>query len=139
MTDFARDYLIFVFFFGLGAIQIAVSLGRLNGLLLFYRPLVSRIAGMAIVLGVIVWFFSSEPRNINDIHGGLDGNAQTMLFAIGSAAAILVTLVVSSLLNIRLRDGANDSSGEGLESLKRNSYAVALAQSLGYWWKRWRR
>lgn len=139
MSEFDRDYLIFVFLFGVGAIQIAASLGRLRGLLLFYNTDVSRLAGASIILAAIVWFFASEPRNINDVYGGLDGNVQAKFFAIGSFAAIVVTLLVSSLLNARMRGGIDHIIQlRGLEALKESNYVVALTRSISYWWKRWR-
>jgi len=141
LSDFARDYLIFVFVFALGVLQIAASLGRLSGLLLFRKTMPSRIAGALLILAVVVWFFASAPRNINDIDGGIAGTAQTGLFALGSFLAFAVTLVLSSILNVRLAGSKADASTDpqGFEALSESTYAKALLRSLRYWWGRWTR
>ena len=137
MAEFARDYLILVFFSSLGALQIAASYGRLKGLLLLQIPTASRLLGAFLVLTVVIWFFASAPRNINDTDGGLDGNFQALLFALGALAAVAVTLVGSSIINARMRIHTF-STPAGLEALTESNYLYALINSLSYWWKKWR-
>lgn len=139
MSEFARDYLIFVSIFALGVLQIAASLGRLKGLLLFRETMPSRLAGFFLILAAIVWFFASGPRNINDIDGGIAGTAQTGLFALGSFLALAVTVVLSSILNARLASSKADSTKDpqGFEELSESNYVKALFRSLRYWWGKW--
>ena len=139
MADFARDYLILVFFSGLGALQIAASYGRLKGMLFLKIPVVSRLLGALLVLVVVIWFFASAPRNVNDVDGGLDGNFQALLFAVGSLAALVITLIGSSIVNARMRNHHSFSIPAGLDELKENNYLYALINSLSYWWKRWQK
>ena len=137
MFTFAADYYLFVFAASLGVVQIAVSLGRLNGLLVLKSPVAACVLGVVLVLAAFVWFFTSAPRNLNDYEGGLDGNIQALFFFLGALTAVLVTFAVSSLVNARMR-GGDPEPGEGLDALKRTNYVRALGHSLHYWWREWR-
>ena len=137
MFTFATDYYLFVFAASLGVIQIAVSLGRLKGLLLLRSRLAVRAVGGALVIAAFVWFFSTDNRNLNDYEGGLDANVQALLFFLGAATAMATTAVASSIVNARM-DGGRPVPGEGFDALKRSSYARALSHSLRYWGKEWR-
>ena len=137
MFTFATDYYLFVFAASLGVIQIAVSLGRLKGLLLLRSRLAARAVAGALVIAAFVWFFSTDNRNLNDYEGGLDANVQALLFFLGAATAMATTAVASSIVNARM-DGGGPAPGEGFDALKRSSYARALSHSLRYWGKEWR-
>ena len=137
MFTFAIDYYLFAFAGGLGVIQIAVSLGRLKGLLLLRSSLAARAAGGALVIAAFVWFFGTDDRNLNDYEGGLDANVQALLFFLGAATAMATTVVASSIVNARM-DGGGPAPGEGFDALRRSTYARALANSLRYWGKEWR-
>ena len=137
MFTFASDYFILVFVASIGVLQIAASLGRLNGLLLFKSPPVARVFGVALVAGAFIWFFSTGERNINDFEGGLDAPTQALFFFLGSLAGTGVTFVVSSLVNLRM-NGEEPSPGAGLDALRETNYLRALGHSLGYWWREWR-
>ena len=137
MFTFAIDYYMFVFGACLGVIQVAVSLGRLRGLLVFKSPLLARAFGLALAVAAFVWFFATGARNLNDYEGGLDAPTQALLFFLGAISALLVTLLVSSLVNAGLNDGDSEP-GDGLDALKDTNYGRALARSLQYWWREWR-
>ncbi len=137
MFSFSIDYFLFVFLSGIGVIQVAASLGDLKGLLLLQSKTLTRALGLGLPVAAAVWFFSTEARNINDYEGGLDANVQALYFSLGAIAATGATLVLSSLVNVRMK-GEDAAPGAGLESLKSASYARAAAQSLRYWWKEWR-
>ena len=137
MFTFAIDYFLFVFIACFGVIQIAASLGGLEGLLLLKKPLIARAIGLTMAILGFVWFFTSEDRNINDYEGGLDANVQALFFFFGGLTALTVTLVTSSLLNMRM-NGAPPAPGEGLGALSRTSYIRGLIQNLRYWRREWR-
>ena len=137
MFTFATDYFILVFVASLGVIQIAASMGRLNGLLVFKSPLSARALGMMLVLGAFILFFSTDTRNINDYEGGLDAPTQALFFFFGAAAAVVTTILISSLVN-RGMNGGEPSPEEGLDALRDTNYVRALSCSLSYWWKNWR-
>jgi hypothetical protein len=134
MFTFATDYFILVFFASVGVIQVAASIGRLNGLLFFKSHLVARALGLALAVAAFAWFFATEQRNIGDTEGGLDANSQGLFFFFGASAGVVFTFVVSSLVNIRMKR-AKPSPGAGLDALKDTSYVRALSYSIGYWWR----
>jgi len=71
-------------------------------------------------------------RNVNDIDGGLAGNAQATLFPAGATAAMLITLVVTSLINWQL-SGRQACGYDGVEALKAEAYARSLPSGVQYW------
>ena len=137
MSTIAFDYFLFVFAASLGVIQIAGSVGRLAGLLIFKPPVVARAVGLALVAGAFVWFFATSDRNLNDYEGGLDGNIQALVFFLAALSGLVTTLVASTILNIGMK-GGDTTPGQGLEALKHTNYGRALARSTRYWWKEWR-
>ena len=137
MSSFAIDYYILVVVAAFGVIQFAASMGRLRGLLVIKSPLIARAASLVLVVAAFVWFFDPETRNINDYEGGLDGNIQVLYFFLGAVTAIIVTVVISSFVNARMRAGV-PAPRDGLDALRHTTYFRALATSLRYRWKVWR-
>lgn len=133
MSPFLADYLIFVFWATTGAIQVGASFGRFEGVLLVRHALAARAIGLALTAGAIAWFFLSEDRNINDIHGGLDAGLQGMGFFGGATVAVIATLGLTSLLNLRMR-GSKPEASEGLEALRKTTYFEAVRRDLPTWW-----
>ena len=136
MSTFATDYYLFVLVASLGVIQVASSLGRLTGLLVFKPPVAARTFGLGLVVSSFIWFFATDNRNLNDYDGGLDANEQALLFSLGAVTAIFATAVLSSILNARMDDGHSTPRG-GLEALRHTNYARALARSLRYRFREW--
>lgn len=136
MFPFAIDYYLTVSIAATGVIQIAASLGNLHGLVFFGSKVVARFVGAILVVVPTVWFFFSEPRNINDYEGGLDANEQAIFFVLGTFTALFVTLIASSLLNFRMK--AETEPEAGLDAVKSATYARAILVSLRYWTKQWR-
>ena len=137
MFTFATDYYILVFVATIGIIQVAASIGRLNGLLFIKSPIVTRVLGIALAVAAFIWFFSTGDRNINDYEGGLDAPTQSLFFFFGSSTGFVFTFVVSTLVNARM-NGEEPSPEEGLDALRDTNYLRALAQSLSYWRREWR-
>jgi hypothetical protein len=133
LTDFGWDYFLFVFAASLGVLQLTAAYSRLYGLLLFNRALSSLLGLVAVVLA-FTWFFASEPRNIPDTSSGLDGNQQAILFFAGALAALVTTLVASSLRHWSMAGGGEHD--RGLEALRRASYLRVLLKGLDGHWKR---
>jgi hypothetical protein len=137
MFTFTTDYFILVFFATIGVIQIGASVGHLPGLLIFKAPLVARVLGLALAVAAFIWFFSSGTRNINDHQGGIDANAQALLFFLGAVAGVCVTFLTSSLVNLRM-DRREPSPEGGLDALRYTSYVGALIRSIRHWRRVWR-
>ena len=136
MFSFAIDYYLAVFVAAFGVIQIAASLGELRGLVFLRSAPFARIVGAVLVAASAVWFFSTAPRNINDYEGGLDANEQAIFLALGTLTAIAVTLIASSLVNLRMKVDARPEAG--LDALKEANYTRSAVASIRYWSKQWR-
>ena len=136
MFTFATDYYIGVFISAIGALQFAFSVGRLYGLLFFKSPIVARALGLALMIGGFVLFFGTGSRNINDYEGGLDAPTQGLFFFLGSSTAVVVTLVLTSVVNYGMR-GDEAEPAAGVDSLRDTNYALSLARSVSHWRKNW--
>lgn len=137
MSPFEFDYFIFVTVASLGVLQIAASKGNYTGLLFSKSPVAARFFGITIVVIAFVWFFGSKNRNINDYMGGLDGNDQSLFFFIGSMSGLIITLIVSSIVNWRMVKKPIWSQYD-LDSLKETNYFFALNHNFRYWCRKWR-
>ena len=133
MTEFALDYLLFVFLSALGVLLVITAYSRLNGLLFASRRL-SFLGGGVLVVGAFFWFFISKPRNVPDTSAGLDGNEQALLFVIGAGAALVLVLVLSSLRNWSM---VGNSERQGMDALRDASYLRLLFGGLRGRWSSW--
>ena len=133
---FLVDYLVFVVWASVGAIQVGASMGRFHGLLFLHSPRAARALGVALGVGAVAWFFLSEPRNIGDVDGGLDGNVQAMGVFAGAAVAMLITLGLSSVIHARMRQIPNGEPAfdEGLDALRKSTYFRVVRESLSARW-----
>ena len=130
------DYFIFVFVAALGVLQAVAAYSRLDGLLFLRRRRVSVVVGCLGVILAFVWFFSAGHRNIPDTDGGLDGNAQAVLFVSAVAMAVVVTFGGSSLFN---RHALNLTPQVwGLDALRYTTYVNALRCTVNFGCRIWR-
>ena len=135
--SFTLDYLLFVFMAAFGALQMAAAYGALRGLLLIrVRPLAFG-AGLVIIVAAFLLFFLTEPRNISDTQGGLDGNQTARLFTLGASSAFVLTIILSSITNRALGKGQHRYAC-GLDALRETTYINALTTTLKDLWKRYR-
>jgi hypothetical protein len=144
-SEFLIDYTVWVFFSVLGAVQFVAAKSGLAGLLFFRtRRTESLLLAPLAVAASFAWFFGTGFRNLPDTGPGLDANTQALWFALASAAAITVTLALSSALNHRWGAdlGWSAASGEappeGIGWLERTTFARALAARLAFY-RAWRR
>ena len=134
LTGFGLDYFLFALVASVGVLQLAAAYSRLYGLLFLNRSL-SAALGLALVVGAFIWFFASEPRNIPDTAGGLDGNQQAILFTAAVGVALVVTLLASSLRHRSMV--GSDEQAQGLEALRDANYLRVLVKGLRARWKHW--
>ena len=133
---FALDYFVFVFIAALGVLQMVAAHSALRGLLFIrVRPL-AFLTGLVTTALAFVWFFLSEPRNIPDTAGGLDGNQMGGLFAVASGSALVLTLLLSSISNRSLGRSVQQFN-PGLDALRETTYLKALLSALKTLWKRY--
>ena len=126
---FILDYYILAFVASCGVLQMAATYSRLRGLLFFKNLALNLAAAAVFTVGSFVWFFSSEPRNLPDSAGGLNGNQQVGLFVLASASAVIFSFIVSSIHPLQSRQTAGTDS-RGLETLKQCSYMTAIGTTL---------
>lgn len=127
MSNFALDYLAFVFTSGVGVIMAATARSGLDGLLITGRRL-SYLVSLTLIAGSAWWFFASQPRNVPDTGPGLNGNEQAVLFVLGAGAAMALILIVSSLRNWSMETEAPEESG--LDALRSGGYLRTLYRNL---------
>ena len=132
---FVLDYFVFVFIGALGVLQMVAAYRGLLGLLFIrLRPL-AFLVGLVTTSLAFLWFFLSEPRNISDQQGGLDGNQMAGLFAVAAGSALVLTLLASSVSN-RSLGGGGQRFDPGLDALRETTYLKALISTLKAVWKR---
>ena len=137
MINFTADYCIVIFISSIGVLQFAFSLGGFRGLLFFKSALIARTLGLGTAILGFALFFGTGTRNINDYEGGLDAPDQALFFSLSTLAAFATNLIVSSLVNRRMR-GAGSDTDAGLDALRDSNYASALRRSTLYWRRNWR-
>ena len=132
---FALDFLTFVFIASLGVLQVVFAHSSLRGLLLLKSRPIAFLLGILLTTAAFLWFFLSEPRNLPDTQGGLDGNQAAGLFSVGAGLALVLTLALSSLRNGSMGKGDHGLL-PGLEALQETTYFKALFATLRVLWKR---
>lgn len=83
------------------------------------------------------WGELAAARNVNDIHGGLDGTKQAIWFPLAAILAFVVSAMIGALNIMILNRGELDRSEtrsslneDGLAGLEKHSYFVTLPVSL---------
>lgn len=134
MSDIGKDYIVLCLLAAMGVLQIASARSRLHGLLFLRNRAASALLGAMLVLAGFLWFFLPGPRLVPDSLGGLDGNQQSLLFALCAFAALVATLALSSVVNHRRLRGSTPAPG--LDGLRTNTYAQALVHTVRAWKRR---
>lgn len=133
--SFMLDYLLFTFLSALGLFQMVAVCSTFRGLLFIRSRPLSLLLGFLVTTVAFLWFFLSEPRNLPDTHGGLDGNETAGLFTLGAGTALVLTLILSSLRNRSMRKNGQEYQ-EGLEALRETTYLAAIQDVLRNLWTR---
>lgn len=119
----------------MGVLQMIASRRDFRGMLLVPVPSIAFLVGLCAVVAAFAWFFASEPRNLSDTEGGLDGNRAAQVFCSATSLAVFTTFVLSSLLNRSLGRGGQPAA-PGLDALGHATFLRALGVSLKELWKR---
>ena len=125
MSQLDIDYFIFVFIASCGAIQLAAAYSKLKGLLFLPRIVPNYIFAALAIGGAFGWFFTHDSRNVP----GLEGAQLSRGVALAALAAIVFTLIVTSLLKIRVKSRIRNEPG--LDALKKMGYLGAIKHSFG--------
>ena len=119
-------------------LQMAAAYGGLKGLLIFGNRGLSALLGAGTILVSLTWFFWDGGRNLPDTGGGIAGASQFFLFGLGAFLALLVTFLVTSLINFSKEKTPEDTT-EGLPSLRDTTFVQALSRNLAIAWKLYHR
>ena len=115
------NYWLLVFIGVVGVLQLAAVYNNFRGLLFFRVKILSLIFGIIAVgmtlTGFFLWY------DLNDII--IEGSQQTGSFVSAAAAAILFTLIFSSIVNIR-RFKSSKPQQDGLETLQESTFFQAI-------------
>lgn len=132
MDSFALTYLLLTFGACLGVYQIAAAAGGFKGLCFFRNSTLTYLSGALFLGGTFGWFFTTT--NLKMPHPEVEGAQQFGLFLLGALLALIVTFLISSLVN-RRRVKPNESIviGKGLEDLK----GKTVVQAFTLRWKKW--
>ena len=136
--SFTLDYLVFTFLAALGLFQMIASYSGFRGLLFIRARLLAFLSGLLVTTAAFLGFFLSEPRNVPDTQGGLDGNETAGLFTLGAGTALVVTLILSSLRNRSMGKSGREHQ-EGLDALRDTTYLTALQDAVRSLWTRFGR
>jgi uncharacterized membrane protein len=121
------EYFLLVFAAALGVLQATVTYNKLVGLSFFRRKVCGYIFATLTILSALIGFFTWNFRNAA---GVVEGAQQFGFFAIAVIAAIILTLVLSSLLKHSKVRG-NNAQHDGLEAFKDITFFQILQQRFG--------
>jgi hypothetical protein len=121
------EYFLLVFAATLGVLQATVTYNKLVGLSFFRRKVCGYIFAMLTILPALVGFFTWNFRNATEV---IEGAQQFGLFALAVIAAIILTLVLSSLLTHPKVRG-NNTQHDGLEAFKDATFFQIIQQRFG--------
>jgi len=131
------EYFILVFIASVGVLQLIATVTQRKGLLFFNRKALAYLFSFLAIGGSFGWFFGwGDPldmamRQTGDAamrQTGLEGAQQFLYFNMAVFAALVFTLIVSSLLKARWK-GQPKGSSQGLDALKERSYFEAVKHS----------
>jgi len=131
------EYFILVFIASVGVLQLIATVTQRKGLLFFNRKVLAYLFSFLAIGGSFGWFFGwGDPldmamRQTGDAamrQTGLEGAQQFLYFNMAVFAALVFTLIVSSLLKARWK-GQPKGSSQGLDALKERSYFEAVKHS----------
>ncbi|MEE9284485.1 MAG: hypothetical protein V3V35_02030 [Dehalococcoidia bacterium] len=131
MFSLAVDYFLLVFLASSGVVQIAAAYSRIFGLLIVPDVRAGYLVGIALLAGAFTWFVAIGDQNIPGDLGGVEGSEQFGLFLAGTAASVVVTMVVASATQSRTLRGRQQRE-TGIEALRGGSLLAVVMD-------RWRR
>jgi hypothetical protein len=129
----AFDYFTLVFIAAVGVYQIVAVPAGLKGLRFFRNNKVQCFFGVAAVFGSFIWFYTSEPRNVQHT---VEGSQQLWLFLSAIivayyASAILASIIRAIVSSDEGKDIQEEQQDMGMETLKRTTLLGGILRSLG--------
>jgi hypothetical protein len=130
----AWQYCIFVFIAVMGMLQLIASCHQIKGMLFIRNKPITLILSIAAIVFAFWWFFFRDSR-IDTVmrRTGVEGAQQFAVFCWTTFTALVVTLVISSLLQMfvyRRREGTRQEERlEGAYQLRYVSWFEALREA----------
>jgi hypothetical protein len=130
----AWQYCIFVFIAVMGMLQLIATCHQLKGMLFIRNKPVTLILSIAAIVFAFWWFFFRDNRIDTVMRStGVEGAQQFAVFCWTTFTALVVTLVISSLLQMfvyRRREGNEQEERlEGAYQLRHASWFEALREA----------
>ena len=130
MTELTLEYILLVCIATCGVIQLAAHYSNLKGLLFSQNRWVTYIISLLAIAGSFGWFFGWDDHMDNNImHTGLEGVQQLGYFLLSALAGLVITIILSSLVNLRRSANPGEEAEGGLDRLKNDNYINALKHS----------
>lgn len=130
----AWQYFIFVFIAVMGMLQLIAACNQLKGMLFIRNKPITLVLSIAAIVFAFWWFFYRDSR-VDTVmrRTGLEGAQQFTVFCWTTFAALVVTLVLSSLLQMfvysRNKRSAPEERIEGAYQLRYMSWFEALREA----------
>jgi hypothetical protein len=129
------NYCLLVFIAVVGVLQLAAVYNNLRGLLFFPRKIYSLVFAVFAIVVALFAFFAWNDYNKIMVGGSqqiltVEGSQQTGSFVLSAAAAILFTLIASSLLNYRRLNSCKDQQ-DGLDTLRESTFFQVIRNLWG--------
>ena len=121
MLNLPIDYYICCTLSVMGVLQIASNTANLDKFRFVRNQSLNTILASSLLLTSFTLFFFTAERNINDVHGGLDGNQQMVLFICSFVTGFIANAVISSFIN-RSTNNHSNVDNIGIELLRQRTY-----------------
>jgi hypothetical protein len=130
----AWEYCVFVFIAVMGVLQLTATCHQLKGMLFIRNKPVTLVLSIAAIAFAFWWFFFRDSRIDTVMRStGVEGAEQFTVFCWTTFTALIVTLVISSLLQMfvyRRREGTTQEERlEGAYQLRYMSWFEALREA----------
>lgn len=127
-------YLLLTFGSCLGVLQVAAVSSDLRGIWFARTPLITLTIGLAIVGATYIWFFTCADLNMNANDAAVvEGHEQLVFFLLGAFFALILTFLVSSVINHKgFSSDAEPVIEKGIEDLKTRT----VYQTIMYRWRK---
>jgi len=133
--EYIWQYLPLAFFASLGVLQIGAARADLRGVTFFKKPSLCYVFGALAIAGAFIWFYATGDRNaeplvrIDDGVKVFFGETETFAtFMTGAIGALVVTLLVSSIVNAKMSSSTDNGVPRGLDALKEMTFFQAITR-----------